>query len=486
MYQEIDVKFEQDYCRLPPVFYSHQMPTPVTNPKLVYFNESIASSFGLDSLIGQTTFIEQLLSGNSIPQSANPIAQAYAGHQFGHFTMLGDGRAILLGEIRNANNNLIDLQLKGSGPTPYSRRGDGRATLPAMLRELIISEAMHHLGIPTSRSLAIVKTGEPVFREQVLPGAVLTRMMSSHIRIGTFEFASRFGSKTDLLALLDYVIKRHFPEFENEPTEIKACSLLQAVLEKQVSLLVHWLRVGFIHGVMNTDNTSICGETFDYGPCAFLNTFKPDAVFSSIDTHGRYAFDKQAGILLWNLGVLANSLLSCISKDQQAATEKAGAILNQFENEFHQKWYQMMFRKIGIKKYHDEDKSLLHELLHLMQHHMLDYTDSYVWLLNNIKCDFQSDIQHPLKTWVNTWKNRLDKENETASAISLMQSENPIYIPRNHWVEEVLTEAIKDNLSPLEELLEIIRNPYTERDKNPSFRSMPTHFDETYKTFCGT
>jgi uncharacterized protein YdiU (UPF0061 family) len=353
-----------------------------------------------------------------------------------------------------------------------------------MLRELIISEAMYYLGIPTSRSLAVVKTGEPVFREQVLPGAVLTRIMSSHIRIGTFEYASHYGSQKDLEALLDYTVTRHYPSFSQESVSIKALSLLKVVIEKQVSLLVQWLRVGFIHGVMNTDNTSISGKTFDYGPCAFLNSFKLDAVFSSIDTNGRYAFDKQAGILLWNISVLANALLPCIDNDKQIAAEKAGALLDEFESSFHQQWYQMMFRKIGMIEHSEADKSLLHELLHNMQLHQLDYTETFLWLMN--KLDSEEETVHPLNQWVYQWKTLLKNDHDISLVLTCMQSENPVYIPRNHWVEDVLSEALQENLLPLEQLLDLIRSPYIQREAVPPFKPMPAHFDLTYKTFCGT
>jgi uncharacterized protein YdiU (UPF0061 family) len=325
-------QIENTYAKLPAAFFTLQQPVPVAKPAIVFFNERLANDLGLGFLNEEEENIAGYFSGNKIPEGAQPLAQAYAGHQFGHFTMLGDGRAILLGEQIDPRGKRFDIQLKGSGQTPYSRRGDGRATLYSMLREYLISESMYHLGIPTTRSLSVVSTGEKVYREEVHNGAVLTRTANSHIRVGTFEYARRFCSAEDLRALTNYTIQRHYPEITD--TDNPALELLKAVMHKQIDLMVNWMRVGFIHGVMNTDNMSIAGETIDYGPCAFMNAYNPRTVFSSIDTRGRYAFGNQPYIAQWNLTVFASALLPIISENQQKAVDLVKEVIEGFKEKF--------------------------------------------------------------------------------------------------------------------------------------------------------
>lgn len=476
--------FENTYKTLPDKLFSKQLPIPVKNPQKVMFNKSLAKELGLSWLSEKETFITDFLSGNKIPEGANPLAQAYAGHQFGHFTMLGDGRAILLGEQITPDHKRYDIQLKGSGQTPYSRRGDGRATLSSMLREYLISEAMHHLGIPTSRSLAVVQTGEKVYRNPVQNGAVLTRVASSHIRVGTFEYVKYFGTKEDLQVFTKYVINRHYPEAAN--TNNPALELLKVVMQKQIDLLVQWMRVGFIHGVMNTDNMSIAGETIDYGPCAFMNTYNPKTVFSSIDTTGRYAFGNQPKIAHWNLAVFAGSLLPLISEDQEEAMQLARAIIDTFPAIFAMRWRQMMFKKLGIQKPIESDKALLDDLLQLMQIHQADYTNTFLALQSDQITEIALYQSDEFKHWLGRWEKRIAKEGHKKQVIAIMRSQNPVVIPRNHLVESALENAVKGDITPFHELLENLSRPYQLPSTPRDFQTVPAGFDACYQTFCGT
>ena len=338
--------FSNTYIKLPKELYSCELPAKSKNSELVCFNKNLAIDLDLDFYDLNPQNIAEFLSGHSLPRGAEPIAQAYAGHQFGHFNMLGDGRAILLGEHLNTKNQRFDIQLKGSGETAYSRRGDGKATLSAMLREYLISEAMHHFNISSTRSLAVVSTGEKVIREQIHQGAILTRIAKSHIRVGTFEFVARFQGKEMLKTFCDYTIERHYPEVAN--TENKYLEFFIKVVDRQISLIVDWMRVGFIHGVMNTDNTSICGETIDYGPCAFMNAYNPRTVYSSIDHQSRYAYFNQPAVIQWNLSVFASALIPLIDENTDKAIEQLKHILNQFSDKYTQAYQQMMLAKIGI------------------------------------------------------------------------------------------------------------------------------------------
>ena len=476
--------FQNSYIELPTKLYTKQLPVSVKNPQIIYFNKSLAKELGLEFLSEEKVAVAEYLSGNKIPEGAALISQAYAGHQFGHFTMLGDGRAVLLGEQINKNNQRYDIQLKGSGQTPYSRSGDGRATLSSMLREYIISESIHHLGIPTTRSLAIVQTGEKVYREKVNDGAVLTRIASSHIRVGTFEYVINFCSKEDLEIFAKYVIDRHYPAISDADNPI--LELISVVMHKQIDLIVHWIRVGFIHGVMNTDNMSIAGETIDYGPCAFMNTYNPKTVYSSIDRNGRYAFGNQSTIAHWNLTVFASTLLPLISDDKEKAIQLAKDILNKFPDEYSKKWYQMMFKKLGITKPLKEDKVLVDTLLQLMDENKADYTNTFAALTLNKVSDDSLFTSNHFNDWRKQWGKRTNHTDRKIKKLKLMQNQNPLVIPRNHLVESALEDAIQGNKSQFNELINLISKPYNYKPHHKNFQTIPSGFDDCYKTFCGT
>ncbi|MEM1340311.1 MAG: YdiU family protein [Bacteroidota bacterium] len=475
---------ENTYASLPAVFFSPQQPVPVAKPEMVCFNERLANDLGLGFLNHEKENSVGYLSGNKIPDEAEPLAQAYAGHQFGHFTMLGDGRAVLLGEQLDPTGKRFDIQLKGAGQTPYSRRGDGRATLYSMLREYLISESMYHLGIPTTRSLSVVSTGEPVYRGTMHNGAVLTRIADSHIRVGTFEYARNFCSKEDLQALTTYTIQRHYPEITD--TDNPALELLKAVMQTQIDLIVNWMRVGFIHGVMNTDNMSIAGETIDYGPCAFMNSYDPDTVFSSIDTNGRYAFGNQSHVAQWNLAIFAGALLPVIGESQQKALDLAREVIEGFEDKFTEKWYGMMFGKLGILHAEDKDKDLVDGLLSLMKTNKSDYTQVFLALQQDKEPGESLFKVEEFKAWVAKWKNTHLGGERKVPGLALMHTLNPKVIPRNHWVENVLEAAVEGNLSSFTQLLGILSRPYDNHSDSLQFEKIPEGFDAGYQTFCGT
>jgi len=476
--------FQNSYIELPVKLYTKQLPVSVKNPQIIYFNKSLAKELGLEFLSEREIAVAEYLSGNKIPEGAALISQAYAGHQFGHFTMLGDGRAVLLGEQINKNNQRYDIQLKGSGQTPYSRSGDGRATLSSMLREYIISESMHHLGIPTTRSLAVTQTGEKVYRETINDGAVLTRIASSHIRVGTFEYIINFCSIEDLEIFIKYVIDRHYPEISNSDNPV--LELLKTVMRKQIDLIVNWIRVGFIHGVMNTDNMSIAGETIDYGPCAFMNTYNPKTVYSSIDRNGRYAFGNQSTIAHCNLTVFASTLLPLISNEKEKAIQLAKDILNKFPDEYSKKWYQMMFKKLGITKPLKEDKVLVDTLLQLMDENKADYTNTFAALTFNKVSNDSLFTSNQFNDWRKQWEKRTNHTDKQIETLKLMQSQNPLVIPRNHLVESALEDAIQGDKSQFNELINLISKPYNYKSPHKIFQSIPSGFDDCYKTFCGT
>ena len=475
--------FDNTYYKLPDSFKENIEPVPVKKPELVIFNKNLAEELNLNFSNLDNKKISELFGGNSLPQGSNSIAQAYAGHQFGHFTMLGDGRAVLIGEHLSKKNR-HDIQFKGSGKTAFSRNGDGRAALGPMLREYIISEAMHNLNIPTTRSLAVVKTGEEVIRETPLHGAILTRVALSHIRVGTFQYIMARQKKDELKTLLNYVIKRHYPNIENSKN--KAIDLLNIVLDKQIDLVVNWMRVGFIHGVMNTDNMSISGETIDYGPCAFMDTYDPKTVFSSIDQMGRYAYCNQPVITKWNLSRFAECLIPMIDKDQDKAIKLATEIISTFEKKYEIKWLNMMRDKLGLFGTDEKDKFLILDLLTLMHQKKVDYTNTFCHLMNfeiQQNNDYEdSDFQN----WKKRWKERLLANNNSPEKyMKLMRSVNPLVIPRNHKVEEALNEANKGNLKFINQLLEILNKPYIEQ-KNIFNYQIPSQSSEQYQTFCGT
>ena len=415
--------FDNTYSRLPKVMSSQLNPIPVKNPKLAIFNHGFSKELGLDFSSLNNNQIASIFSGNLLPKESKCIAQAYAGHQFGYFTMLGDGRAILIGEHLSKNNKRFDIQFKGSGKTPYSRNGDGRAALGPMLREYIVSEAMHSLGIPTTRSLAVVKTGENVIRETPLPGAILTRVATSHIRVGTFQYVTATEDEKNLKTLFDYTIDRHYPKIKDSKTP--AIDLLKIVMEKQTKLVVDWMRVGFIHGVMNTDNMAISGETIDYGPCAFMDAYDPETVFSSIDHNGRYAYFNQPGITKWNLARFAETLLPLIDKNKDKAIKIVTEIINNFGEIYKKNWLEMMKKKLGLIGEKDNDEKLINDLLSLLHEQKADYTNTFCSLMNE---DVQNDKIFNNKEfidWHQKWKECLAKNNNsTEESLKLMRSVN--------------------------------------------------------------
>ncbi len=479
-------QFDNTYLKLDKGLFSIINPTEVNDPNLALFNTALANQLGLDITELDEQTLADYFSGNKLIDGSQPIAQAYAGHQFGHFNKLGDGRAILLGEHITSDGNRFDIQLKGSGITPYSRRGDGRATLSSMLREYVISESMFFLGIPTTRSLAVVSTGENIYREGALPGAVLTRIAASHIRVGTFQYVRNFHSKEVLQEFTSYTIQRHYPELLS--AENPALALLKTVMNEQIKLIVNWMRVGFIHGVMNTDNTSIAGETIDYGPCAFMNVYNPKTVFSSIDQDGRYAFDNQPNIALWNITRLAEALLPLIDNNTDNAIEKAKNILETFQLQFNEIWLAMMRKKLGITDIQEEDELLISSLLDWMHLNKADYTNTFIQLSVPDFSISEIYTQKTFITWLTNWKKRINAGKEIPeTALELMQSCNPVYIPRNHTVEAALKLAQKKgDLTLFNQLLKILSKPYDYQDMNHFYQAAPQQDEECYKTYCGT
>ena len=477
---------ELSYGTLPEQFFAQIVPSPVVQPQLVVLNRQLALDLGLNpkELLGDDG--ASIFSGNSLPPGAVPIAQAYAGHQFGYFTMLGDGRAVLLGEQITPSGQRYDIQLKGSGPTPFSRRGDGRAALGPMLREYLVSEAMHALGIPTTRSLAVALTGEPVYRETALPGAVLTRVAQSHIRVGTFEYAAALRDIPKLRAIADYAIQRHYSELANQDNPY--VKLLYAVMDKQAALIAKWISVGFIHGVMNTDNMSIAGETIDYGPCAFLDTYYPNTVFSSIDHEGRYAFGKQPGIAHWNLIRFAETLVPLIHENQEEAVAMARAALETFPATYKAYWLTAMREKLGLLTPEREDIILIQDLLNLMAENKADFTETFYQLSHLHKPSEPWWQEKAPTTWFENWKNRLARQAKPEQmAVQIMQQANPRIIPRNHAVEAALFEATtQGNLKPFFHLLEAVTQPFSNSPKLEEFARPPASPNSEFRTFCGT
>ena len=473
--------FDATYTSLPKVFYSQLNPEHVNNPNIILLNESLVAELGLDFSNLPLKDQSQLFSGTKLPTDIIPYAQSYAGHQFGHFTMLGDGRAHILGEHVTDSGKRFDIQFKGSGRTPYSRRGDGKAVLGPMLREYIISEAMYYLGIPTTRSLAVVTTGESVRRETILPGAILTRVASSHIRVGTFEFAASYEDKKIIRSLLDYSIKRHFPEIIN--TENNALALIEAVMEKQIDLIVHWMRVGFIHGVMNTDNMVLSGETIDYGPCAFMDGYDLNTVFSSIDHAGRYAYGNQPKIAQWNLARLAETLLPLIDEDLDKSIKLAEEVIYKFSDLYQNRWQKMMQSKLGLIKTEKEDMKLVSDLLDWMQKSKADFTNTFNDLTLQKKLEDKIYNDEEFQHWHNQWKKR--KKNNPDSQL-LMRKNNPIVIPRNHNVENALRAAENGDIDIFNRLLDVLSSPYENNNLIKSYQTPPKPEEQVYQTFCGT
>ena len=475
--------FDNTYSKLSNTFKEEVKPTPVHNPELVVLNDQLAKDLNLDFSKVEKKDLSQIFSGNTLPKGSATIAQAYAGHQFGHFTMLGDGRAVLLGEHLVNNTTRFDIQFKGSGRTSFSRSGDGRAVLGPMLREYIISEAIHALKIPTTRSLAVVKTGEKIVRENLLPGAILTRVASSHIRVGTFQYIAAKQNIDDLNTLVEYTINRHYPEIQSSKN--KALDLLNLVMERQCKLVVNWMRVGFIHGVMNTDNMAISGETIDYGPCAFMDHYNPKTVFSSIDQLGRYSFSNQPPITKWNLSRFAECLIPLIDKSEDKAIQLATEIIDNFQNIYEEKWLNMMRDKLGLFGKTKDDKKLIDDLLTWMEKNKADYTNTFCYLMNISIGNSSLYDDKEFINWSNNWKNRIFINNNSKDkSIELMKKTNPIIIPRNHKVEEALKAANENDLEVMNRLLSNLDNPYSEQKDIEDYQ-LPSN-NEGYQTFCGT
>lgn len=458
------------------MFYECTKPQPTAKPKLVVLNRKLAGALGLDADALVAANAAAVFSGNRIPDGAEPIAQAYAGHQYGHFTGLGDGRAILLGEHLAPGGRRWDIQLKGAGRTRFSRGGDGRAALGPMLREYLISEAMAALGIPTTRSLAVAATGEGVMRREILPGAVLTRVAASHIRVGTFQWAAAHEDMDALRALMEHTAARHFTEID--PTDARR--FFEAAMARQIALVVEWMRVGFVHGVMNTDNVALSGETIDYGPCAFMDAYDPDTVFSSIDRGGRYAYGNQPSITRWNLARLAEALLPLFDEDRARAADFANEVLGRFEDLFQTCWLAMMRSKTGLLTEEAEDAVLLHDLLAQMQAMGADFTNTFRALSND------GVVDESLHEWRTRWLERLARQPQPREEVArIMRATNPAVIPRNHRVEAALASAAAGNLADFNQLLEVLSSPY-DAPGDLEF-TLPAPADtQKYVTFCGT
>ena len=475
--------FNHSYTKLPKDFFVEQLPVKVSNPKLILLNEPLLKALGLDKEALSPEAWCNIFSGNELPEKAHPIAEAYAGHQFGHFALLGDGRAVLLGEHINPEGDHFDIQFKGSGQTPYSRRGDGRAALGPMLREFIISEAMNALNIPTTRSLAVVTTGESVMRDEVLPGAILTRVAKSHIRVGTFQFASTLNDINKLKALADYTIDRHYPECKAKDNPYLA--FLNAVIERQALLISQWMHVGFIHGVMNTDNMSISGETIDYGPCAFMDRYHPETVFSSIDRQGRYAYSNQPPIAQWNLARFAETLIPLIDHNADKSIELASQSVNNFSDQFQIAWLKGMRQKLGLFNEEASDIELINELLVLMQKNKADYTLTFRHLSSDAILKDAIFKDASFKVWYKNWLHCIQKQKEGEETSRLkMLKYNPAVIPRNYLVEKALSLAVADqDYKFLNDLIAALLKPY---EDSHVFSEPPIEEDKSYKTFCGT
>ncbi|MBA98643.1 protein adenylyltransferase SelO [Sulfitobacter sp.] len=468
----ITAPFDNSYAALPEGFFSRINPTPVANPRLLAFNESLASSLGLE--FATKDDLAFVLGGNELPVGADPLAQLYAGHQFGSYNpQLGDGRAILLGEVVDRTGKRRDIQLKGSGRTPYSRGGDGRAWLGPVLREYVVSEAMHALGIPTTRALAAVATGEDVYRETALPGAVLTRVASSHLRVGTFQVYAHRGEIENLRLLTQYAIERHYPDADGP------MGLLRAVCDRQADLIASWMSVGFIHGVMNTDNCAISGETIDYGPCAFMDAFHVNRVFSSIDRQGRYAFSNQPQIAVWNMAQLATALLPLL-ENSDAALAEATQIVHAMSDQIETAWRTRFAAKIGITSPTKQDRALIDDLLVLMQKDGADFTNSFR-ALSGDDAVAQFTDRVGFAAWREKWRARLAAEDDPEA---VMNAANPVIIPRNHRIEEMIQAAVAGDMAPFNRLMDALATPFTATD--PELHRPPSQDEIVPATFCGT
>tara|TARA_A100001015_G_scaffold11362_1_gene13560 strand:+ start:484 stop:1947 length:1464 start_codon:yes stop_codon:yes gene_type:complete len=482
---KIDWKFENSYLQLPKNMQSKQLPEKVKNPKIVLINNNLSNELGINLSNLDPEYLALVFSGNQLPTGSDTIAMAYAGHQFGHFTILGDGRAILIGEHINNKKQRYEIQFKGSGKTEFSRNGDGKAALGPMLREYIISEAMYHLNIPTTRSLAVVKTDEKVIRETELTRAILTRVASSHIRVGTFQYFAYKKDDESLKSLVNYSIDRHYAEIKN--SENIYINLIDRLMDKQIDLVVNWMRVGFIHGVMNTDNMALSGETIDYGPCAFMDKYDPKTVFSSIDHFGRYAYYNQPSITKWNLARFAECLIPFLDANKDEAIKIATNKINEFDKKYEKKWLKMMSDKIGLLDTEKEDEVLILDLLQWMHSNKADYTNTFYNLINEKIFSNQVYDNADFLTWKDRWKMRLSKyKNKMDKVEEKMKFSNPIIIPRNYKVEEALSAAESGDMSLVEILLKALEKPYENNSNLKDFQITEKLNKSGYKTYCGT
>jgi uncharacterized protein YdiU (UPF0061 family) len=484
------MNFSNTYACLNEVFYEKTQPTPVVNPQLVLWNSSLAEQLMIpDELANDSVALAQIFSGNHIMPGSEPIATAYAGHQFGNFVpQLGDGRAHLLGEVLDRFGKRWDIQLKGSGPTSFSRRGDGRCAIGPAVREFIMSEAMNALGVPTTRCLAVVTTGEPVFRETPLPGAIVTRVASSHLRIGTFQFFAAQGNHQALKILSDYTIERHYSELQEEGPN-KYILLIDKVIERLIQLVVEWMRIGFIHGVMNTDNIALSGETIDYGPCAMMGIYDPQTVYSSIDIMGRYAFGNQPGIAQWNIERFAECLLPLINANTNKAIEQVGPIITEFPDRFNLVYMKMIGNKLGLTSFQQEDQKLLLSVLDRLKERRLDYTVTFDLLTKSLMSEVAtSQMKNELEECFDRWKERLNEQDATSKEVQeLMRKHNPVVIPRNHHVEAVIQECEQTGkVTMAKNFLQVLRSPYDELEQTSQYQDLPSDGDKDYQTFCGT
>lgn len=473
--------FDNSYRRLPHQLFADVMPEPVAQPRMLVFNHALAHDLGLADI--DWADLQNIFGGNQLAQGSEPISQAYCGHQFAHPVMLGDGRAVLLGEHLTPDGQRFDIQLKGSGRTPFSRNGDGRAALAPMLREYLISESLHALGVPTTRTLAVVATGETVWRDRPLPGAISTRIAASHIRVGTFQYASWHDDASLLPVLFDYTVKRHYPQLL--AADNPALAFLRAVMQAQIDLVVHWLRIGFIHGVLNTDNVTISGQAIDFGPCAFMDNYDPNTVFSSIDHYGRYAFDQQVTIGKWNLERLAEALLPLIHPDQKTAIDLATAVLDDYRSIFGKQWLTMMRGKLGLFGEQDGDLQLIQDWLGLLQQYSLDYTNAHRQLMTFTLPDDGPWHNADLSAWHARWLQRVLVDKNSSSI--LMQQHNPAVIARNHLVDQALNSAQdENNLKSFNELLTVLQSPYSQRPLSDKWCQPAQDHERITQTFCGT
>jgi uncharacterized protein YdiU (UPF0061 family) len=484
------MQFSNTYNQLGESFYQRSLPTPASNPQLFLWNPALAKQLNIDeALQSDTAALAQFFSGNRILTGSDPIASTYAGHQFGHFNpQLGDGRAHLLGEVIDRNGSHWDLQLKGSGPTPYSRGGDGRCAIGPAIREFIMSEAMQALGVPTTRCLAVVTTGDSVYRDTVAKGAVVTRVASSHLRVGTFEFFAARAEHESVNTLCDYAIEKHFPALK-KVTGNKYLLLIDKVIEKQIELVVEWMRVGFIHGVMNTDNTTISGETIDYGPCAMLGIYNSATVYSSIDRMGRYAFGNQPDIAQWNMMRFAECLLPLIDSNDAETLNQLQLLLAEFPNRFNQHYMQMMGNKFGLLSIGEQEKQLIKSLLEQFTAQALDYTLTFDQLTQSITCEqSKASMRATLGKYFDTWYESIHQQDTSAEEIQRsMRQYNPVVIPRNHHIEAVIQHCEQTGTSlAAEKLLDVLRNPYQKTEQTSEYQSPPDDNDQHYQTFCGT